>query len=69
MRRGAPKTRRDGRRRPSRAHLEQLVEEAIVDAYGDYEQRCGLFTMMEGHLALPFETEVFGVPSRSSGST
>ena len=62
MRRGASKTSRDGRRRPSRAHLEQLVEEAIVDAYGDSEQRCGLFTMMEDHLALPFETEVFGVP-------
>ena len=54
--------RRDGRRRPSRACLEQLVEEATVDAYGDSEQRCGLFTMMEDHLALPFETEVLGVP-------
>jgi len=29
--------RRDGRRRPSRAYLEQLVEEATVDAYGDSE--------------------------------
>jgi hypothetical protein len=54
--------RRDRRRRPSRAHLEQLVEAATIDAYGDSEQRCGLFTMMEDHLALPFETEVLGVP-------
>lgn len=54
--------RRVGRRRPTRARLGQLVEEATVDAYGDSEQRCGLFTMMEEHLALPFETEVLGVP-------
>ncbi len=47
---------------PSRAHLNQLVEEAIVDAYNESEQRCGLFTMIEDHLALPFETEVLGVP-------
>jgi len=26
---------------PSRAHLKQLVEEAIVDAYNESEQRCG----------------------------
>jgi len=25
------------------------------------EQRCGLFTMIENHLALPFETELLGV--------
>jgi hypothetical protein len=62
MRKGAAKMRRDRRRRPSRAHLEQLVEAATIDAYGDSEQRCGLFTMMEDHLALPFETEVLGVP-------
>ena len=54
--------RRDGRRRASQAHLDQLVEQATVDAYGDSEQRCGLFSMMEDHLALPFETVVFGVP-------
>ncbi len=47
---------------PSRAHLERLIEEAIVDAYNESEQRCGLFTMIEDHLALPFETEVLGVP-------
>ena|SRR6266705_380726 len=46
---------------PRRAHLERLVEEAIVDAYNESEQRCGLFTMIEEHLALPFDTEVLGV--------
>jgi hypothetical protein len=39
-----------------------LVAEAVVDAYGDAERRGGLFTMLEEHLALPFETEVLGVP-------
>jgi hypothetical protein len=62
MREGATRMRQGGRRRPSRAHLEQLVEEATVDAYGDSEECCGLFIMMEGHLALPFETEVLGAP-------
>ena len=46
---------------PSRWRLEELVDEALVDAYGDAEQRCGLFTMMEEHLAVPFETVVLGV--------
>jgi hypothetical protein len=51
-----------GRWPPSRAALERLVEEAIVDAYNESEQRGGLFTMIEDHLALPFDTEVLGVP-------
>ena len=51
-----------GRWPPRRAHLERLVEEAIVDAYNESEQRCGLFTMIDDRLALPFDTEVLGVP-------
>jgi len=52
-----------GRRRwpPSRARLEQLIAEAIVDAYDDSEQRVGFLTMLENSLALPFETEVLGM--------
>lgn len=42
--------------------LEALVKEATVDAYGDDEQRVGFLTMIENHLALPFQTEIFGVP-------
>jgi hypothetical protein len=49
-------------RRWSGAELDALIDEATVDAYGDAEQRGGLFTMIEEHLALPFETEVLGVP-------
>ena len=54
-------SRRSSRRPSGRARLERLVEEAIVDAYGESEERCGLFTMIEERLALPFETEVLGV--------
>jgi len=32
-----------------------------VDAYEESEQRSGFFTMIEEHLAVPFETEVLGV--------
>lgn len=47
---------------PAKERLEELVEEAIVDAYGDSEQRTGFLTMLEENLALPFETEILGVP-------
>ncbi|HTF86918.1 MAG TPA: calcium-binding protein [Planctomycetota bacterium] len=43
-----------------RARLDALVAQATIDAYGDSEQRCGFFTMLEEHLDLPFETEVLG---------
>lgn len=52
---------RTARRPPSKRRLRALVEEAIVDAYSESEQRTGLFTMIDGHLALPFDTEVLGV--------
>lgn len=39
-----------------------MVEEATVDCYNDDEEATGLFTMIEENLALPFETEVLGVP-------
>jgi hypothetical protein len=47
--------------RLSKRRLEELVEEAIVDAYNESEQVTGLFTMMEDNLKFPFETEVLGV--------
>ena len=49
------------RNRPTKAQLEALVEEAIIDAYGESEQATGLFTMIEDHLELPFTTQVLGV--------
>jgi hypothetical protein len=41
--------------------LDTLIEEATVDCYNEHEQITGLFTMIDEHLALPFDTEVLGV--------
>ena len=46
---------------PGKRRLRELVKDAIVDAYNDSEQRTGLFTMIEEHLTLPFETKILGV--------
>jgi Calcium binding len=44
-----------------KAELDALIEEATVDCYNEEEQVTGLFTMLEEHLALPFQTTVLGV--------
>ena len=46
---------------PDKRQLRELVKDAIIDADNDSEQRTGLFTMIEEHLSLPFETEILGV--------
>src|SRR4029078_5040304 len=46
--------------RLSKARLAEMIEEATVDAYGESEQATGWFTVIEQHLALPFETQVLG---------
>lgn len=58
-----PVTKRYSRRtgRLSKARLEEMIEEATVDAYGESEQATGWFTMIEQHLALPFATQVLGI--------
>jgi hypothetical protein len=50
--------------RISSARLAAMIEEATVDAYGDAEQTTGWYTMLEEHLALPFETTVLGVVAK-----
>jgi hypothetical protein len=45
----------------SEAKLEEMIEEATVDAYGESEQTTGFYTMLEDNLAVPFETEMLGV--------
>jgi len=49
-------------RNPPAARLDRLIEDAIVDAYGEDEQRIGFLTMLEDNLALPFQTVLHGVP-------
>jgi len=46
---------------PSDAKLDGMIEEAIVDAYGESEQTVGFYTMLEDNLAMPFKTEMLGV--------
>src|SRR5207249_7364217 len=47
--------------------LEELIEEAIVDAYGESEQRVGFLTMLEEKLAFPFEIEILGASAIVEG--
>jgi hypothetical protein len=48
--------------RPSlgKAKLEALIEEAVVDAYGEDEQTGGFSAMIEEHLTLPFIVSILG---------
>jgi hypothetical protein len=45
----------------SKTKLEALIEEAIVDAYGEDEQKAGLLTLMQEHLERPFSVSILGV--------
>src|SRR5260370_29588738 len=45
----------------SKAKLEKLIEQGVVDAYTEEEQAVGFLTMKEDHLSLPFSTNVLGV--------
>jgi hypothetical protein len=54
-------TTKGNRKAPSNAKLDEMIEEAIVDAYGESEQTVGFYTMLEENLAMPFKTEVLGV--------
>jgi hypothetical protein len=54
--------RRNARASISHATLRALIDEATVDCDNESEQATGLFTMMEEHLAVPFETTVLGMP-------
>lgn len=45
----------------NRAALDALIAEATVDCYNDSECVTGFYTMIEDHLALPFQTVVLEV--------
>jgi len=57
----ARKTSNAASSRISKARLATMIEEATVDAYGESEQTTGWYTMLEEHLALPFDTTLLGV--------
>lgn len=45
----------------SATKIRRLIEEAVVDAYGESEQRVGFLTMIEENLELPFTTSILGI--------
>jgi hypothetical protein len=45
----------------------EMIEEATVDAYGESEQVGGFYTLIDEHLAMPFETTLLGVPVTVKG--
>jgi hypothetical protein len=45
----------------SKAELDALVGEAIVDCYDREEQAAGLYTLVQDNLATPFQTQVLGL--------
>lgn len=51
----------------SKRELDALVEEAIVDAYDEYEQTSGFAVMIGDSVAFPFETVVLGVEVTVTG--
>jgi hypothetical protein len=44
----------------SKAELDELLEEATTDAYGDQEQFSGVLVTVEENLPFPFEAQVTG---------
>lgn len=45
----------------SKARLENLIAEAVVDAYTEQEQAVGFLTVIQDHLVLPFSVNILGV--------
>jgi hypothetical protein len=43
------------------AKLDEMIDEATVDAHDESEQMTGFYTMFEENLEVPFQTEVLGV--------
>jgi hypothetical protein len=45
----------------SNAMLDMMIEETLVDAYGESEQMTAFHTMLEDNILVPFHTEILGV--------
>ena len=43
------------------AELDELIEEATVDAHDEDEQRVGFHAVLEENVRVPFDTEILGV--------
>lgn len=42
------------------AEVQEALEDACVDVYGEYEQHTGLLTMIQDEVAFPFRAKVMG---------
>ena len=47
-------------KRLSKSELDEMIEEALVDAYGESEQVTALYTMIEENMSFPFESVILG---------
>ncbi|HUE82968.1 MAG TPA: hypothetical protein VMM84_12715 [Pyrinomonadaceae bacterium] len=47
-------------RRINKALLDELIDEATVDCYGEEEEHTALLTMVEEEVACPFFAKVIG---------
>jgi hypothetical protein len=51
-----------GRRKSlSNAMFDKMIDEALVDAYGESDQMTAFYTMLEDNILVPFQTEMLGV--------
>ena len=46
---------------PSNAALDALIEEATIDGYGEPEQATSFCTVLDEHVAVPFDTSLLGI--------
>ena len=54
-------------KKPSPAQLEELIDEATIDCYGEDEEHTGLLTMIEEYIVCPFGAKVIGEPVEVTG--
>ena len=47
-------------RQISKAHLDELIDEAIVDCWGAGEEHTALLTMIEERVVCPFRAKLIG---------
>ncbi|GAA2003956.1 hypothetical protein GCM10009799_33900 [Nocardiopsis rhodophaea] len=45
----------------STSELDTLAQQAVVDAYNEYEQLSAFHAVIEDHLIVPFQTTILGV--------
>ena len=47
-------------KRLSKSELDEMIEEALVDAYGESEQITAFYTMIDENMRFPFESVILG---------